>query len=301
MAACRGDCRAWEARWHAVAAEIAVGAPGVECAETGLQGAPYAGLAAFQPEDSDRFFGRERLTGEVLAQVRERRFLAVFGPSGSGKSSLLRAGLVARARATGWPVMLFTPGPHPVEECAIRLAALTGEPPGALLAELRGDPATLHLRIRQATVDRSPDIDTLIVVDQFEEVFTLCRDRDERDAFIALLIAATTAATGRTRVVLGVRADFYGHCVQDPHLVEAMRDAQIAVGPMSSQELREAITRPAVRAGCTVTGPLLAAVVADATGRPGALPLVSHAMVETWRRRSSEPRRNSQSYGPPME
>ncbi|MFI1645656.1 hypothetical protein ACH4XT_01735 [Streptomyces avidinii] len=286
VAACRGDCRAWEARWHAVAAEIAVGAPGVECAETGLQGAPYAGLSAFQPEDSDRFFGRERLTGEVLAQVRERRFLAVFGPSGSGKSSLLRAGLVARARASGWPVMLFTPGPHPVEECAIRLAALTGEPPGALLAELRGDPATLHLRIRQATVDRAPDIDTLIVVDQFEEVFTLCRDRDERDAFIALLIAAGTAATGRTRVVLGVRADFYGHCVQDPHLVEAMRDAQIAVGPMSSQELREAITRPAVLAGCTVTGPLLAAVVADATGQPGALPLVSHAMVETWRRRS---------------
>ncbi|MGW3207570.1 nSTAND1 domain-containing NTPase [Streptomyces sp. NPDC001135] len=284
--ACQGDRRTWEARWHAVAAEIAVGEPGDEPGEAGPQGAPYAGLSAFQPEDADRFFGRERLTGEVLAKVRDRRFLAVFGPSGSGKSSLLRAGLVARARASGWPVLLFTPGPHPVEECAIRLAAATGEAPGALLTELRDDPAALHLRIRQATTGRTPDIDTLIVADQFEEVFTLCRDRDERDAFVAMLIAATTATTSRTRVVLGVRADFYGHCVQDPLLVEAMRDAQIAVGPMSSQELREAITRPAVLAGCTVTGPLLAAVVADATGQPGALPLVSHAMVETWRRRS---------------
>lgn len=284
--ACQGDRRAWEARWHAVAAEIAASAHGDEPGETSRQNTPYAGLSAFQPEDADRFFGRERLTGEVLAKVRDRRFLAVFGPSGSGKSSLLRAGLVARARASAWPVMLFTPGPHPVEECAIRLAAVTGETPGALMTELRDDPAALHLRIRQAMIDRAPDVDALIVADQFEEVFTLCRDRDERDAFITMLIAATTATTSRTRVVLGVRADFYGHCVQDPRLVEAMRDAQIAVGPMSSQELREAITRPATLADCTVTGPLLAAVVADATGQPGALPLVSHAMAETWRRRS---------------
>ncbi|MFK0257983.1 hypothetical protein [Streptomyces sp. NPDC090445] len=284
--ACRGDRRAWEARWHAVAAEIAASAEGGDPGETGRQGTPYAGLSAFQPEDADRFFGRERLTGELLAKVRDRRFLAVFGPSGSGKSSLLRAGLVARARASGWPVMLFTPGPHPVEECAIHLAAVTGESPGALMTELLDDPVALHLRIRQAMIDRAPDMDALIVADQFEEVFTLCRDRDERDAFLTLLIAAATAPTSRTRVVLGVRADFYGHCVQDPGLVEAMRDAQIAVGPMSSQELREAITRPAVLADCTVTGPLLAAVVADATGQPGALPLVSHAMAETWRRRS---------------
>lgn len=284
--ACQGDRCAWESRWHEVAAEIAARTQGAEPAETDRQGAPYAGLSAFQPEDADRFFGRERLTGEVVAKVRERRFLAVFGPSGSGKSSVLRAGLVARARAAGWPVMLFTPGSHPVQECAVHLAAETGAAPGPLVTELLDDPAALHLRIRQTLIDRASDIDALIVVDQFEEVFTLCGDRDERDAFIAMLIAATTAETSRTRVVLGVRADFYGHCVQDPRLVEAVRDAQIAVGPMSSQELREAITRPAMLADCTVAGPLLAAVVADATGQPGALPLVSHAMVETWRRRS---------------
>ncbi|GGU30054.1 nSTAND1 domain-containing NTPase [Streptomyces violascens] len=281
--ACRGDRTEWETRWHAVAAEIAAGATDVGPAETST---PYAGLSAFQPEDADRFFGRERLTDEVVAKIRDHRFLAVFGPSGSGKSSLLRAGLVARARATDGPVMLFTPGPHPLEECAIRLAARTGEAPGTLLTELRGGPGALHLRIRQTMTDCPTDLDTLIVVDQFEEVFTLCRDGGERAAFITMLTAAATAPTSRARVVLGVRADFYEHCVQQPRLVEAMRDAQIAVGPMSSQELREAITRPAVLAGCTVTGALLAAVVADATGQPGALPLVSHAMVETWRRRS---------------
>ncbi|MFD7558114.1 hypothetical protein ACFV9E_26670 [Streptomyces sp. NPDC059835] len=284
--ACRGDRGAWEARWHAVAAELAAGAHGDEPGDTDRQSTPYAGLSAFQPEDADRFFGRERLTGELLAKVGDHRFVAAFGPSGAGKSSLLRAGLVARERASDRPVILFTPGPHPVEECAIRLAAATGEAPGTLVAELLADPAALHLRIRQLLTTRAPDVDALIVVDQFEEVFTLCGDRNERDAFVTMLIEATTAATSRTRVVLGVRADFYGHCVRDPRLVEAMRDAQFAVGPMSSQELREAITRPAVLADCTVTGPLLAAVVADATGQPGALPLVSHAMAETWRRRS---------------
>ncbi|MFG2484922.1 hypothetical protein ACGFSI_19465 [Streptomyces virginiae] len=284
--ACHGDRGDWETRWHAAAATIAASTPREEPARTGPQRAPYAGLSAFQPEDADRFFGRERLTDELLTKVHDRRFLAVFGPSGSGKSSLLRAGLVARARASGWPVILFTPGPHPVEECAIHLATATGEAPGALKTELLDDPTALHLRIRQTMIDHAPDTDTLIVVDQFEEIFTLCADHDERNAFLTLLIAAATTETSRTRVVLGVRADFYGHCVQDPHLVEAIRDAQLAVGPLSSQELREAITRPAALADCTVTGPLLAAVVADATGRPGALPLVSHAMVETWHRRS---------------
>ncbi|MFJ6052529.1 hypothetical protein [Streptomyces sp. NPDC092307] len=284
--ACQGDRDDWETRWHTVAAEIAANTPRDEPARTGPRRAPYAGLSAFQPQDADRFFGRERLTDELLAKVRGHRFLAVFGPSGSGKSSLLRAGLVAHARASSRPVILFTPGPHPVEECAIHLAATTGEAPGALVTELRDDPAALHLRIRQAMIDHAPEADTLIVVDQFEEVFTLCADPDERSAFLTMLITAATTTTSRTRVVLGVRADFYRHCVQDPHLVEAIRDAQLAVGPMNSQELREAVTGPAVLADCTVTGPLLAAVVADATGRPGALPLVSHAMLETWRRRS---------------
>jgi WD40 repeat protein len=284
--ACHGNRQEWETRWHAVAAEMAASTDSDEPEETNGSSVPYVGLSAFQPEDSDRFFGRDRLTGELVAKAREHRFLAVFGPSGSGKSSLLRAGLVATVRKSDRPTMLLTPGPHPVEECAVRLAALTGQPPNQLLTELLDDSAALHLRVLQAMIGREEDTDLLIVVDQFEEIFTLCQDSAERDRFITTLIAAASAPTSRTRVVLGVRADFYSRCVQHPELAEALRDTQVAVGPMSSQELRQAVTQPAVLAGCTVAGPLLAAVVADATGQPGALPLVSHAMVETWRRRS---------------
>ncbi|MFJ3776823.1 hypothetical protein ACIPX0_34510 [Streptomyces sp. NPDC090075] len=290
--ACHGDRAEWEERWHATAADVApVNGAMAEAFHEADSTAPYVGLAAFQSDDAYRFFGRSRLVGELVAKVGRQRLTAVFGPSGCGKSSLLRAGLVAVAKRTGLngtplPVLLLSPGTSPLEECAVRLAELTGDSPGTLKAEFLDDPGNLHLRVRQALVDRPEEADLLIVVDQFEEVFTLCTGRAERDAFIAALLTAVGAATSRVRVVLGVRADFYGHCAQHPALADALRDAQVMVGPMSGEELREAVTRPAIGAGCSVEGPLLAAVVADATGQPGALPLISHAMAETWRRRS---------------
>ncbi|MFD5074424.1 helix-turn-helix domain-containing protein [Streptomyces sp. NPDC058371] len=290
--ACNGDREEWEERWHAIAAHIASVNGGMRRAvHRDESAAPYVGLAAFQPDDAYRFFGRDRLVSELVTKASRQRLTAVFGPSGCGKSSLLRAGLVAVAENTGLggtplPVLLLSPGTSPLEECAVGMAELTGDSPGMLKAEFLDDSSNLHLRIRHALADRPADVDLLIVVDQFEEVFTLCSDLDERDRFIAALLAAVGTATSRARVVLGVRADFYGHCAQNPALADALRDAQIMVGPMSSEELREAIARPAVSAGCSVEGPLLAAVVADATGQSGALPLVSHAMAETWRRRS---------------
>ncbi len=160
--------------------------------------------------------------------------MGVFGASGSGKSSLLRAGLVASR-----PADVFSPGPHPL--------ALWG----AVTAEL-------------------------VVIDQFEEVFTLCRDEDERVAFIEVITRASDH-----KVVIGVRSDFYGHCGRYPALVDALHDAQVLVGAMSPQELRRAITEPALRAGYTVEGALVS--VLEAEHAP--LPLVSHALLETWRRR----------------
>jgi hypothetical protein len=154
-----------------------------------------------------------------------------------------------------------------------------------LQTELAADPENLHLRVRQALIDRPADSDLLLVIDQFEEVFTLCRAHNERAWFIQALVAAARAATSRVRVVLGVRADFYGHCGQHPELVEALRDGQLLVGPMTADELRQAITAPAGRAGYTVETALVSRLVADAAGQPAALPLVSHALRETWRRR----------------
>ncbi|MBX6769676.1 MAG: hypothetical protein IRY90_21415, partial [Actinomadura rubrobrunea] len=151
--------------------------------------------------------------------------------------------------------------------------------------ELAEDERAVHLAVLQALAGRPADVDLLLVVDQFEEVFTLCADGAERARFIAALLTAVRAPNSRTRVVLGVRADFYARCTQHPDLVEAMRDAQVPVGPMTTDELRRAITQPAVRSGCIVEGALLARVIADAGGRANALPLVSHALRETWRRR----------------
>ncbi|WP_218023371.1 nSTAND1 domain-containing NTPase [Nocardia altamirensis] len=288
--ACGGEREEWRARWYAVDTELAFAADAVSRDDAAAP-APYVGLAAFEPGDAERFFGRDELVADLLSRVRERRLLGVFGASGSGKSSALRAGLVATALSEGvfgtgpQPTLLFTPGPHPLEELAVRLAELTGESAVTLKAELTADSGNLHLRIRQAMIAQPDGADLLMVIDQFEEVFTLCRAQQERAAFIAALIAASTASTSRARVVLGVRADFYGHCLQYPELVAALRDAQVPVGPMSADQLRDAIVEPATRAGLIAETALVSRLVAEAAGQPAVLPLLSHALLETWRRR----------------
>jgi hypothetical protein len=281
--ACAGDVREWERRWHEVAAELAATTQvrtGEGERDAAGRRAPYVGLAAFQTMDADRFFGRERLVADLVARLDRRPFLAVFGASGAGKSSLLRAGLIPRWQGG---VVLFTPGSHPLEECAVAFARLTGGTPGALHAELLSGRRGLQWIVRQA-MDGQPG-ELLVVVDQFEEAFTLCPDPVERAAFIDALITATQAEKGHCRVVLGIRADFYAHCTSYPELVAILSDAQVAVGPMTTEELRGAIAEPAVRDGYTLEAALVATLVTEAYGKVGILPLLSHALLETWRRR----------------
>jgi WD40 repeat protein len=271
---CGGDEVEWEQRWHEVAAESV---PAESTPDESGTRAPYVGLAAFQPQDADLFHGRERFVAELADRLTRQRFVVVFGASGAGKSSLLRAGLVPRWSG---PVVVFTPGPHPVEETAVHISRLAATAPGQVHADLVADVQNLHRAVRMAV-----DEDLLIVVDQFEEAFTLCRDEAECTKFIDLLLTAVSTPNSRARVVLGVRADFYGHCTRHPGLVAAMADAQVAVGPMTTDELRRAIVQPAVREGFVVEGALLAELVAQAAGNAGVLPLLSHALLETWRRR----------------
>ncbi|WP_410600824.1 helix-turn-helix domain-containing protein [Amycolatopsis sp. lyj-90] len=278
--ACGGDVERWERRWRSVAAELTEPATGRSAADD--ESAPYVGLRPYGGGDADRFFGRERLTDDVLSRVAGRRFVAVFGPSGSGKSSLLRAGLVPRLAS---PVVVFTPGGHPLEECAIQLAAVTGSGPGAVREELGSEPRGLHRLVRQALVSEPPETEIVIVVDQFEELFTVCQDERERSAFITMLLTTASAADSRCRVVIGVRADFYQQCALHAELAEALQDAQITVGPMSADELRLVITEPARQAHCAVESALLTTLVAQTHGRTAVLPLLSHALLETWRRR----------------
>ncbi|MEU7478067.1 helix-turn-helix domain-containing protein [Lentzea sp. NPDC042327] len=249
--ACAADPDEWELRWRAVA----------ETQPRAGADSPYVGLKAFEPDDAPKFFGRERLTVELLTT--RHRFTGVFGPSGVGKSSLLKAGLVAR---TDGPVLLFTPGADPVEECALALARLTGQD----AVELAGELARPEQLARRHT--------GLVVVDQFEELFTVCRSEARRTWLIEAL-------TGCAKVVIGTRADYYGHCAQYPELVEALRGSQVMVGAMTPDELRLAITEPAAHAGAKVETALLARLMADAVGQAAVLPLLSHALAETWQHR----------------
>ncbi|MFI9556400.1 nSTAND1 domain-containing NTPase [Nonomuraea endophytica] len=277
VASCGGDLQEWRARWYGLADELTPEDPADEAA------APYLGLAAFRQRDAERFHGRERLVERVRTMVSERRFVAVLGASGSGKSSLLRAGLLPAL--AGRPSLVLTPGAHPLREYATGLGAMLGVAPGGLLGDLTERPAGLGLLTRQVVAKEGSERDFVLVADQFEEVFTLCQDAAERAAFIAALVAAAGDPGNRTRVVIGVRTDFYHHCAQHPDLAEVLQDAQVLVGPMTAEELHQAITQPAVDLGYRVETALVSRLVADATGQAGVLPLLSHTLLETWRRR----------------
>lgn len=281
--ACDGDSGEWEKRWHEVAAELARRTE-PELLDSAAR-APYVGLSAFQQSDADLFFGRRDLLGKLSARVRANRLVAVVGASGAGKSSLLRAGLLPELRAETSVVITMTPGQHPIEECAIQFATPLGSSPATLLDDLAEGARGLHRLVRQALTSRPDDAELILIVDQFEEVFTLCGDQRERSRFIELLVTAAAAENSRVRIVLGVRADFYGHCSRYPELVDVLQDHQVVVGPMSGQDLRDAITKPAIRVGCSVESALLATLCTHADGEVGVLPLLSHALLETWRRR----------------
>ena len=151
--------------------------------------------------------------------------------------------------------------------------------------ELKRDPHALDLAVRQALTDEPEGVRLLLIVDQFEEVFTLCRDEVERQQFIAALLQAAEASNGRTVVVPTIRADFYGRCAEYRQLANRLQIDQVLVGPLSEEELRQVIERPAALNGLRLESGLTDMMVSDVTGEPGALPLMSHALVETWRRR----------------
>ncbi|MDX2549037.1 helix-turn-helix domain-containing protein [Streptomyces sp. WI04-05B] len=257
--ACGADPAEWELRWKTATEEASDEEAAAREEEKEPQ-APYRGLMRFEPGDHGLFFGRDRLVAQLSDLVHEHRFAVVFGASGSGKSSLLRAGLIPLLQRT-------------VRELG-RTAVLRVLTPGAT-------PAATHGRLL-APQEGEPD--SWVVVDQFEEIYTLCRDRAERARFIDLLLAAQEPGS-RLRVVVAVRADFYGRCAEHRGLVDALRDVQLLVAPMTRAELREAVVKPAAAAGLLVERALTARLVEEVVDQPGALPMLSHALLETWRRR----------------
>ena len=255
------------------------------------QPCPYKGLEAFQAEDADYFFGRETLVADLAVRVTESNLLAVIGPSGVGKSSVLRAGVVPAvwdgsvSGGTGWTTVVMTPGAEPLEELAIRIALLRGIAPSPVLADLETDPRALDLAVRQALIDEPDDAYLLLVVDQFEEIFTLCHSELRRRQFVNALLGALTPPTGRTVLVLGLRSDFLGHCSEYQALVDALQDRLVVVGMIDEDGIRRTIEGPAEQARLALEPGLVERILRDVIGQPGALPFLSHALLETWQRR----------------
>ncbi|MGE5224580.1 MAG: BTAD domain-containing putative transcriptional regulator, partial [Omnitrophica WOR_2 bacterium] len=264
---------------------------------------PFKGLQFLEEGDADRFFGRSQVTARLGEAVCETSFLAVIGASGSGKSSVIRAGLVPALKRspTPWHVDILTPTAHPLEALAIQLTRGSESVAAAeaLIDDMAKDRRSLHLFLKEnkpALLSSNPrgsfsDTKTLLVVDQFEELFTLCRDEDERTAFIENLLYAAFTGDQQAHILIALRADFYAHLAQYAQLRQAVASRQEYLGAMNAGELRQAIEEPARLGGWEYSPGLVELILheigADA-GRqpePGALPLLSHALLETWKRR----------------
>ncbi|SOD60110.1 WD-40 repeat-containing protein [Streptomyces zhaozhouensis] len=261
---------------------------------------PYPGMEPFRTEDSAHFHGREDLTDRLLDAVRAPAAgpLVLLGPSGAGKSSLLRAGLLAGlaqrheagSALVPWPALLLpAPGERPLYALAALWARATGRPVDEVRQELaRGRFPGALPGYRDCR---------LLVVDQFEEVFTRCQDADERAAFIDVLAGEVSRdSPPGPRVVIGLRADFYGRCLSHPALARALERGPVAVRPMDDDALRAAVEGPARAVGLTLEDGLTDRLLhdlrqgrADDAATPDAalaLPFLAHALREIWVRRS---------------
>lgn len=246
---------------------------------------PYKGLATLQPEDTGLFFGRAGEVDTLVARLAQYPVLVVTGASGCGKSSLVRAGLLPWLRAASGPggadhtTCLLTPGERPLRAL---IDALGGpDVIGLTSLALHAEPAAV------LEVSTGP---LLIVVDQFEELFTLCTDPEERAAFLDVLTALTIGAEPRARVVLTVRADFYAACATHPWLAAAANTNQLLVEPMSRLALRQAVEGPAQQVGLTLADGLTERLLADTGDHPTALPLLAYALARTWAQGSGDVR-----------
>jgi DNA-binding SARP family transcriptional activator/WD40 repeat protein len=253
---------------------------------------PYRGLLRFEPEDSGWYFGRERLVADLLAVVASTPGAAVVGASGSGKSSLTRAGLVAAIRDNAlpgsgrWPRLLVTPGADPMLELAQALAPVAhAVSPDHVRDRLLDDPQSITEFASRAVRDEDDDGALLVVVDQLEEVFTVCRDDALRARFLDVLVHAAADPDCPARVLSAIRADYYGRCAEHSEFAEIVGAATLLVGAMRPDELQRAIEEPARTAGLVLEDGLLDRILDDVGSEPGALPLLETALLETWTRR----------------
>ena len=250
---------------------------------------PYKGLAAFQEADGGDFFGREAITRDLVDQLGQSQVVAVVGPSGSGKSSLVRAGLVPALRGGAldgserWLVLSMVPGRQPFEEFYTALNPIAVEAP-----KPRGVPAPKDDRELLRALDRGlpAGAQVVLIIDQFEELFALTPEM-ERDRFIANLVTLLQDDV-RVRLAMTVRADYYDRPLRYRTFGRIVADNSVTVTALTPSELERAIVRPADRAGVALEPGLVAELVNEVADQPGGLPLLQYALAELFDRRRQD-------------
>ncbi len=254
---------------------------------------PYKGLRAFQEADASDFYGRDALVSRLLDRLAETgdafRFLAIVGPSGSGKSSVVRAGVIPALRqgrlagADKWYFTEMLPGAYPLDELELALLRISQNASFDLGEQLRRDERGLLRATRLVLPD--DDSEMFLLIDQFEELFTLVEDEAAREHFLNNLLAAVLDPRSRLRLLITLRADFYDRPLLYEELGEVMRRRTEVVLPMTTAELERAIAGPAERIGLTLEPGLTDVIIADVEQQPGVLPLLQYALTELFERR----------------
>ncbi|MDH3682764.1 MAG: protein kinase, partial [Acidimicrobiia bacterium] len=254
---------------------------------------PYKGLRAFHDADADDFFGRQQLVEELVDRLSgdmvAARCLVVVGPSGSGKSSVVRAGLIPALRSgaiihsSSWFTTTMVPGSDPFESLEAALLRIAVNPPPSLLDQLRDGERGILRSVRRCL--RSDEDVVVVIIDQFEEVFT-AGSGGYGDDFLDALSAAVTEPTSPLRLVATLRADYYDRPLEHPSFAPILKDAAVDVTPLAPAELEQAIVEPAGRCGVTFQPGLVARIVADSVGQPSPLPLLQYCLSELFDHRA---------------
>ncbi|WP_414587009.1 eIF2A-related protein [Scytonema sp. PCC 10023] len=260
---------------------------------------PYKGLAYFDctEEDAKYFYGRTALTDQLLEKVRTSNFLAVLGASGSGKSSVVRAGLLYQLKlgqrlssSNNWQIRILKPGEQPLQSLALAftdpgLSYIDGYAQVEKIKQLIAANGAVALEnlIKDADTEK-----VVLVVDQFEEAFTLCQDIKERQQFFECLLGAVRKISNKLCLVLTMRSDFFGKCTEQEYsgLAQEIQQSLVTVTPMTEEELRQVVVQPATQVNLEIESELVEQILKDVKNAPGYLPLLEYTLTEMWKQRT---------------
>ncbi len=256
---------------------------------------PYKGLDVFEEEDAELFFGREKLVADLVSRVKDSRTVFVTGPSGSGKSSLVRAGLIHALKQGGledserWLYATMKPGRDPIGDLGRVVSSLASStnPEDEIRTKAMKD-ATIFARWCEIALKEGRDKRLVLFIDQFEEVFTQIRKEEERIAFLNLLTHAATIESGRVIILFSMRSDFVSNCATYPQLNALLNQQFVQIGAMQPEELVSAIAQPALRVGLQIDPDLIAQIISDMKSEPGSLPLMQFALKDLFEARQAQ-------------